>query len=103
MPYQVKAGGAVPTPVYLIVDRGQNSGAGLARTILATSYHQNSDKVKYCPVTEYKIYTPTNTSSSSKQAKKTKTNQNHPNLDGGRYSRYIQNKMKNASPFMYMS
>lgn len=46
IPYQIRACRAAPTAVYLIVDRGQNSGAELKRTILAPCYHQS--KILFC-------------------------------------------------------
>jgi len=45
-PFQIKACRAAPTAVYLMVDRGQNSGAGLKYTILASCYHQS--KILFC-------------------------------------------------------
>lgn len=80
------------------MDRGQNSGAGLKRIILAPSYHQNSgDEVKYCSVMERETYISTNQQLPLHPNKQKRKKKQPPNLDRGglQDTHKTKSKMKN--------
>lgn len=101
IPYHIKALGAVPNAIYLIMDRGQKSGAALKYAILASSYHQNSsDQIKKTTVLwNKKCMHPPIHLLLNKEKKKSQLGKRRSVLDIHKN----KSKMKNVSHCMHMS